>query len=297
MLAIGWRGYRLLAGRRSLNVAGLAMRTLASRCRREPNLGAAGGPATQPVRGRVRTRRDGPAAQLVVSVGPLRVDVRWWVTQLRVAGRWIAGTHRVAVGLRGVRRPVRVVHQAALPHALGVDGAVAHLGKRVRRPSGILASCARRGCRGDQPACRQRGSKTCDDVLLRGLLLFRRSTGSVVDVRRWVIECHTPRVQVRAHQIAALVRGEVTVIVTGQAPVRRVEYHATLPGAVRLDGSVALADGPWSSVPAAGAGGGRCADQAACHQCGGQPCDEVKLHGMTLPLGWAWFAAFDVVIR
>jgi len=76
--------------------------------------------------------------------------------------------------------------------------------------------------------------------------------GSVVNVRRWVSKGETPRVQVRAHQIAApVVEG------TAAATPRGEKLHATLPGAVGLDGSIALADSD-SSVLAAGVGRGCC---------------------------------------
>ena len=58
---------------------------------------------------------------------------------------------------------------------------------------------------------------------------------------------------VRTHQIAARVAYAV-----GQAAAatRRAKHHATLPGAVRLDRSIALADND-PSVLTAGAGRGR----------------------------------------
>jgi hypothetical protein len=93
----------------------------------------------------------------------------------------------------------------------------------------------------------------CHDVSLYGSLLSRRVSGSVVDVRRRVIEGETPRVQVKTHRIAAVADRAVGQAATA---IRLVKYHATLPGAVRLDGSIALADNESCSVLAARAGRG-----------------------------------------
>jgi hypothetical protein len=85
------------------------------------------------------------------------------------------------------------------------------------------------------------------------VLLSRRVSGSVVDVRRRVIEGEAPRVQVKTHRIAAVADRAVGQAATA---IRLVKYHATLPGAVRLDGSIALADNESCSVLAARAGRG-----------------------------------------
>lgn len=74
--------------------------------------------------------------------------------------------------------------------------------------------------------------------------------GSLVDVRRWVSEIQTPRMLFRTHQIAAPLRHKVGAGAATR-PVRKC--HTTLPGAVWLDGSIALAQN-GSSIPAAGAG-------------------------------------------
>jgi hypothetical protein len=76
-----------------------------------------------------------------------------------------------------------------------------------------------------------------------------------------------------------------------------VDYHATLPGAVRLDGPVAPAGGHPSSVQAAGGTRGRRADQPARDQRGSHARNDAELHKMTLTLIRRWFVAFDVMIR
>jgi hypothetical protein len=87
--------------------------------------------------------------------------------------------------------------------------------------------------------------------------------------------------QVSAHQIAAVVEHAVIVCGAGRGAICRVKYHATLPGAVRLDGSIAPA-GNVSSVQAAGAGPGRYVNKPSGDQCGGRSCDDVLLHGSLL---------------
>jgi hypothetical protein len=144
-------------------------------------------------------------------------------------------------GLAEIANPVRVIRHAALPHAVRGDGVVAHLCKWVPRPVRVYASCACRGCRGDQPACRHHASQCCHDVSLYGSLLPRRVFGSVADVRRRVIAGGTQGC--RSGHIAAVVEPAVVGRGARQSVIRRVEYHATLPGAVRLDGSVAPAGG------------------------------------------------------
>ena len=116
-----------------------------------------------------------------------------------------------------------------------------------------------------------------DGTWLIGFSLTRGVPGSVVDARRWVSEGETPRMQVRTHQIAAVV-----VVVTGATTTRRVEveYHASLPGAVGLDGSIASADRE-ASIEAAGAGRRRCCDQPSGDQHGSQSSDDAVLHGFS----------------
>jgi len=74
----------------------------------------------------------------------LWLDVRWWRAQYGVAGRWLASAHRVAAGV-GIPTAAGVIRHAAFPHAVRVDGVVAHLCKWVLRPSRVHASCTRRG--------------------------------------------------------------------------------------------------------------------------------------------------------
>src|ERR1700757_3400076 len=84
---------------------------------------------------------------------------------------------------------------------------------------------------------------------------------SVVDVRRRVSEGETPRVQVRAHHIAAPVAPEAVAAAAPRGP----KFHAPLPGAVRLDGSIALTGSKGSSESAAGVGLRRRGEQACRH--------------------------------
>ncbi len=114
----------------------------------------------------VGTRGRGSARSLSRS---LVVDMRWWRAQYGVTGRRLASAHDVAVGLGGRIRAAVVIRQAALPQAIRFDGTVAHLCKRVRRPPGIQASCARVGRRGGQPGGHQSGPQGCGHVSLRHL--------------------------------------------------------------------------------------------------------------------------------
>jgi hypothetical protein len=66
----------------------------------------------------------------------------------------------------------------------------------------------------------------------------------VVDVRRWVNEGKTPRVLVRTQPLAVCI-GEVIGGGAGQPAIGLGKRHATSPGAVRLDGSIA--SGPASA--------------------------------------------------
>jgi hypothetical protein len=101
------------------------------------------------------TRGRGSARSLSRS---LRIDVRWRGLQDGVALlRRITGAHRVAVGFGGTVRPAVVKRQTALPHAVVVDGTVAHLRKWVRSPSWVHASGARGGRRGGQPGGHESG--------------------------------------------------------------------------------------------------------------------------------------------
>src|SRR5246127_2563028 len=68
------------------------------------------------------------------------------------------------------------------------------------------------------------------------LLLPRRVAGSVVDVRRRVIEGGTPKDAGQDPSLAAVIEPAVVGRGARQSFIRRVEYHATLPGAVWLDG-------------------------------------------------------------
>ena len=79
---------------------------------------------------------------------------------------------------------------------------------------------------------------------------IRRVPGSAVDVRWWVGEGEIGRMLVGTHQIAVPFGHEVG---TGAVRNQAGNCHATLPGAVGLDRSIALAD-YGSSVLAAGAG-------------------------------------------
>jgi hypothetical protein len=108
---------------------------------------------------------------------------------------------------------------------------------------------------------------------------FVRSDGSVVDVRWRVSVGESQRMLVRAHQFAVWVP-----LVTGAA-MRRGDYHAALPGAVGLDGSIALA-GNEPSVLAAGAGRRRRGDQPSGHQQDGQSSDYAVSHGRQLNTVW-----------
>jgi len=102
---------------------------------------------------------------------------------------------------------------------------------------------------------------------------------------------------VRTHHIAARVAHAV-----GQAAAatRRAKYHATLPGAVRLDGSIAPADRE-SSVQAAGAGRGAESISPPDITTAASPATMYCLMALsfTSPLAmnllvtWAAFAAFD----
>src|ERR1700759_5625702 len=141
--------------------------------------------------------------------------------------------------------------------------------------------------------------------------------GSVVDVRRWVGEAEIPRMLVGTHYIAVPLGHEEG---TGAAVHQVSESHATLPGAVRLDGSIALAGNRWSV--AAGAGRRCSGDQPCGHQHASQSSDDAALHRflpshrrwtllsawvqipstaqpatMTLPIMRLVFAAFGAVIR
>ena len=191
--------------------------------------------------------------------GVLRVDVRWWHAQSGVTGRWSVGAHQVAVGLAMRQRAALEIRHAALPHAVFDDGVVAHLCKWVVRPSRINASCAGWGCRGDQPARHQRGSQSGDDVSVYRALLSRRVIGSVVDMRRWVIEGETPRMQVRPHHITAIVGCTISVRVAGQAAIAIPPYWqraraggAALisPTAISAAASTAAGEASWNDANA-----------------------------------------------
>src|SRR5271168_798199 len=84
---------------------------------------------------------------------------------------------------------------AGHPLAQMCDDPVTSDGMWVPRPVRVYASCACRGCRDDQPACRHHASQCCHDESLHGSVLPRRVFDSVVDVRRRVIEGGTPRMQ------------------------------------------------------------------------------------------------------
>ncbi len=115
----------------------------------------------------------------------------------------------------------------------------------------------------------------------------RRGSGSVVDVHRRVSEGEIPRVLVGTHDIAAPVGRQEG---TGAARHQADKSHATLPGAVRLDGSIAFADDAGPAVLAAGVGRRRCGDQPSGHQHGSQSSDDAVLHGC-LPSHRRWRVA------
>lgn len=103
----------------------------------------------------------------------------------------------------------------------------------------------------------------------------------VVDVRRWVrVGKPQRRWQARAHHLAARLGnvGDVGPV----AKDRGLRRHAALPGAVILDGSIALPDNERSSVQAAGAGRGCRGDQPSGHQYRSESSDDVVLPGSLL---------------
>src|SRR3982074_2347584 len=109
---------------------------------------------------------------------------------------------------------------------------------------------------------------------------------SVVDVRRWVGEGEIPGALVWTRQIAMLDGDQVGA---GAAWNQLGNCHATLPGAVRLDGSIALADN-GSPILAARAGRRRYGDQLCGHQPGNRSSADAALHGC-LPSHRRWGVA------
>jgi hypothetical protein len=107
--------------------------------------------------------------------------------------------------------------------------------------------------------------------------------------------------QVRTHHIAAVIEPAVVGRGARQSVIRRVEYHATLPGAVWLDGSVAPAGGHPSSVQAAGAGRGAEPTSPPVISAAARPPTKYcfMVLSLTSPLAttllvrWAAFAVFD----
>src|SRR5690242_19451744 len=108
-----------------------------------------------------------------------------------------------------------------------------------------------------------------------------------VDVRRWVGEGEIGGLLAGTHQTAVIVGHEVGTHAVGN---QAGDCHTTLPGAVRLDRPIALAQN-GSPVLTAGPGGRRCGEQLRGQQQGSESSDDAPLHGclpsqlpMTLPV-------------